>query len=177
MGEFQRCKKIGVPVAIPRGGLRTVYLPSQRCEDRAVSIPRSGLRTDGWEVRLGKDELSPSHPVGSKHIQEGKGFKVVYEESPSHTVGLEPFCFDRREYESLKSPSHAVGSEHAIHLQEELKLLFYKSPSHTVGLELREVDDWLHLLIESPSHPVGSEQSMIMSLRESTYGHHPTQWA
>jgi hypothetical protein len=51
MGEFQSCKKIGVPVAIPHGGLRTTLL---RVGDAVQSIRESPSHTVGLEHCLPK---------------------------------------------------------------------------------------------------------------------------
>ncbi len=84
---------------------------------------------------------SPSHAVGLEWnnrvaITLSPGDKVmVFQLSPSHTVGLEQvvviLCLDG--VIEIKSPSHAVGSEHGG--RRAIWIYLEESPSHTVGLE------------------------------------------
>ncbi len=78
-----------------------------------VSIPHGGLRTEENPKENHFSNESPSHTVGLEPLKRARtGRNKV--RSPSHPVGLEQKFPDFVEFSKSVSPSHPVGSEQRV---------------------------------------------------------------
>jgi len=128
-----------------------------------VTIPRSGLRTQGFESAVGHESTA----------------------SPSHTVGLEQKDKDFVEvsHAFIKSPSHAVGSEREQGDSIPVGHQAGGGADVTIprsGLRTKEVyiHYWVGNEFRSPSHTGARNKIRVRGVPTEVFrSRHPTQWA
>ncbi len=197
MGEFQRCKKIRVPVAIPRGGLGTGWVPQGSNSRSVVAIPHSGLRTIYPRNVYHVYYESPSHTVGSE--QHHKEFLSLPNArlSPSHPVGSEPLDVPQ-EKPNIPCLHPTQWAQNALFRSVQAQTLRRLHPTQWAQNKLRSAwnnrlrlvsiphcglrtwNIWVEIteFMLSPSHPVGSERVLPYSQLDMAWCClHPTQWA